>query len=368
MTESRRSDGQAMDLRGERFEMLRDPCFVREVDMMRLRLLTFVVLWLHAPLASAYPIAPPTLWSLTQEANSIVWVEVENVRMAPRRAGDTWADDPGDIARLKVLESLMGSARPGMTLEVPSSSTSICPAPASYTKGKRVLAFLFEEQDEWWTVGMAYGVRPLENESELDAYRQVVKAAREAHALTASLPETSPVRTKARQDWHVLAARFPATRWDGLHDLIPGASLPQYSAFMPPSESSLSLTSAQLGQVARDFVSAPSLDLSFMMTLMILRDVPHRSFDQMATRVLETIVLNRQMAPWGFTAFNLLRARRGETPHPPPKLVLKPDMRRAEMNAQRFNALQLEWTAFKQRHGLKPRPLPLPARPQPSGP
>ncbi|MBZ4400208.1 MULTISPECIES: hypothetical protein [unclassified Myxococcus] len=335
--------------------------------MVRLRLLVFV-LWLHAPLASAYPIAPRTLWSLTQEANSIVWVEVESVRMAPRRAGDTWADDPGDIARLKVLESLMGAARPGMTIEVPSSSAFICPAPASYTTGKRVLAFLFEEEGEWWTVGMSYGVRPLENAPELDVYRRVVKAAREAHALTASLPETSPVRTKARQDWHVLAARFPATRWDGLHDLIPRASLLQYGAFMPPSASSLPLTSAQLGQVAQDFVSAPSLDLSFVMTLMLLREVPHRNFDQMATRVLETIILDRQMPPWGFTAFNLMRARHGETPHPPPKLVPKPGVLRAEMNAQRFQALQLEWTAFKQRHGLKPRPLSLPVRSQPSGP
>src|SRR5215217_4514556 len=69
--------------------------------------LTLVSVLAHVPRADAYPIAPVTLWSLTQEAELIVWADVEQLRIAPRERGedDGMPLDSGEIATLRVRES-----------------------------------------------------------------------------------------------------------------------------------------------------------------------------------------------------------------------------------------------------------------------
>lgn len=311
--------------------------------------LTLVSVLVHVPRADAYPIAPVTLWSLTQEAELIVWADVEQVRIAPRERGDDEMPlDGGEIATLRVRETWKGSVSPGERIEVHFSSDIICPAPPSYGAGRPVIAFLDQGDGRWWTVGLSYGTRHPKNPADVDAYRRVVTAARDAQARAArSGPQGKAVDIQQeRLDWQVHAALHPATRWDGLYELSQGTA---------------AMRQARRQQLARGFAKQPSFDQTASLMLTTLRGFPSKDVDRTTANVLETVLAVQGAPYWAFTVFDLLRERHGEKPERrTPWYKLVPSKTPIEAKAEHARALARDWLSFKQRHGLKPRRLVVP--------
>lgn len=311
--------------------------------------LTLVSLFIHGPRVEAYPIAPVTLWPLTQEAELIVWADVEQVRIAPRERGeDGMPFDGGEIATLKVRETWKGAVSPGERIEVRFSSDIICPAPPWYRAGRPVIAFLAQEGSQWGTVGMSYGTRHPKNPTDVDPYRRVVTAARDAQARVArsGLPGKTVDLQQERIEWQVHAALHPATRWDGLYELSQGTA---------------AVRQARRQQLARGFAKQPSFDQTVSLMLTMLRGFPDKGVDRTVANVLETVLAEQGAPNWAFTAFDLLRERHGEKPERrTPWYKMVPPKSPSEAKAEHARALARDWLSFKQRHGLKPRRLVLP--------
>ncbi|MFY2556453.1 hypothetical protein ACN469_02320 [Corallococcus terminator] len=312
-----------------------------------LRVLTLLALFVHAPRAEADSIAPLTLWPLTQEAELVVWADVERVSPLPRVAHSAprFPDD-SDVATLKVRETWKGSAQPGEHIDVHFASNLDCPTPAHYEPGLAVVAFLMKQRGQWHTVALSYGARYPETPSEVKAFRRVVTAAREAQALrvpTGNGQET-PEFEAARRDWHVLASLHPATRWDGL-----------YGATLGPG-----LTPAQRKQLARALVEHPPFDSKLPQMLAALHGYPSKVVDRTAANILETLITEKGAPDWAGFAIDRLRERYGEKPGWRRPWYEIPSTNLDESKAANATEVARDWLAFKKRHGLKPRPLPLP--------
>ena len=332
--------------------------------------LSLVVLLSPHRRAEAYPIPPQTLWELTQKAERVVWADIGEVaQLPPRSPGDKkerhW--DEGEVARLRVRESWKGTARPGELLEVHFNSGFICPAPARYEPGLAVVAFLVWEQGQWRTVGMSYGMRYPTSNDEAEAYRHAVTSAHQAHErwTQVRLSGGAANMAAARRSWQVLAAAHPATRWDGLYGLVPEAD-EEHAFFDNRAADLTSLSLAQREQLADGFVKSPPLDRSLPMMLSALRSHPRGDVDHAAARALETVLDAEDPPYWARLAFDLLRERHGERPEKRPVLEedpLKRIVARRSGEAEGAKApsphpLFQEWTRFKERHHLEPKPLP----------
>lgn len=317
---------------------------------MRLTLLAVVLLSCLVPLAPvhAYPISPHTLWELTRQARLVVLAEVEDVTEETQTL--EFAGDPlilkTAVAHLRVLEAWKGPRLE--RLEVPFSPDTVCPAPPSYVKGKRVVAFLEEDSEgkgRWHTVGLSYGSRYPSDASAEDAYRDAVlgavalqardealnestQEAPEAPAPTAedgsrviviSAPKPPEPFTAERLDWQVRTALHPETRWDGLYGLAPERDIHwnydrRARAKTPP------LSSLQRELLAQAFTSAPALDSTLPMMLAVLG--PHRSaeVDAVLASALEGALREHpldgsQHVPiWAAQGMDVLATRLGRPP------------------------------------------------------
>lgn len=313
-----------------------------------LRVLLLVALFVHTSRAEAESIEPETLWTLTQEAELIVWADVERVSSLPRDAYSTprFPDD-SDVATLKVRETWKGSVHPGERIDVHFAANLDCAAPARYEPGLSVVAFLMKQRRQWHTVALSYGTRYPENPSEVKAFRHVVTAAREAQALRTATENSqeTPEFEAARRDWRVLAALHPATRWDGLHGATLGPGL----------------TPAHQQQLARALVEHPPFDPKLLQMLAALREYPSKDVDRTTANILEILITKEGALEWTGFALDRLRERYGEKPgwrKPWHEISSNsPD----ESTAANATALAREWLAFKKRHGLKPRPLKHPS-------
>ncbi|WP_253993130.1 hypothetical protein [Myxococcus qinghaiensis] len=301
-------------------------------------------MFVHAPRAEAESIAPLTLWTLTQEAELVVWADVERVSPLPRVAySSPQFPDDSDVATLKVRETWKSSAPPGERIDVHFSSNLDCPAPARYEPGLAVVAFLMKQRGQWHTVAYSYGTRYPEGPSEAKAFRRVVMAAREAHALRTpgGNGKETPEFEAARRDWHVLAALHPATRWDGL-----------YGATLGPG-----LTQTHRQQLARALVEHPPFDAELLEFLAALRGFPSKAVDRKVASILDALITEKEAPAWAGFALDRLRERYGEKPGWRRPWYEIPSNELDESKAANTAEVAREWLAFKKRHGLKPRPL-----------
>ncbi|WP_408887959.1 hypothetical protein ACJ2CR_20615 [Myxococcus faecalis] len=271
------------------------------------------------------------------------------------------------MATLRVRETWKGSAPPDARIEVHFNRFA-CPATPDYEVGETVIALLEEEHGHWWTVALAFGVRRPANDSETEDYRRVVAAAREAQDrwIQARIVGKTPDYGAIHRDWQVLAAAHPVTRWDAMHGLAP--SLHERDDADSPRVSAMrQLTWAQRDALAKSLVERPSLDDGFMRMLTLLRGYASADVDRVTANVIETLNQREWVSHAALEGLTLLRERLGEAPSPPRPA---PDFNKSfdERVQEASRAFSLEWLAFKQRHGLKPRPLPLPVGSQPSIP
>jgi hypothetical protein len=343
----------------------------------RLALCLALVLSFLAPPAHAFPIAPQTLWELTEQAELVVWAEVENVTMAPLPKPGTKEAENADrygreLAHLKLEEVWKGSARRGERLQVAFEPDMICPAPDHYEKGLTVLAFLRRDAGTWYTVGLSYGTRYPTSTDELEAYRRAVKGVGEAQqeARVAQWAGRAQDVAAARTTWQVLAASHPATRWDGLYGLVPEAD-EAHAFYDPRRPRDFVLTPKQRVQLARGFVEHPPRERDLPMMLAALRGYASPEVDRAAASALETVLAASERPPrWAQLALDLLRERYGERPAARPARREDPLLRAFEDGEagpdgvkRPANPLRSEWTRFKRRHGLRPPLLPLPDGP-----
>ncbi|GMU00141.1 hypothetical protein KH5H1_42600 [Corallococcus caeni] len=334
-------------------------------------LLTLVLAGVLLPLprAEAFPIAPWTLWELTETAELVVWADVEKVMdlLPPKspeekRERDRW--DDSEVAYLRVREVWRGQARPDEQLKVYFNGSYLCPAPPHYEPGQAVIAFLKREGGLWRTVALSYGTRYPESDDELAAYRRAVTRFRvtQEQAIVARAAGRGEAGVQAAlTDWQVLAAEHPATRWDGLYGLVPASDADLWF-YDPRSHAPPHLFPAHREQLARAFVTAPSLDRTSVMMLTVLHGHISADVDDTAARVLETVLAEERPPYWALSAFDLLRERYGEKPEARSEQTQDP-LLRAHGDATDALPLLQQWQHFKQRHHLAPERLPLPAGP-----
>ncbi|WP_342375808.1 hypothetical protein NVS55_31615 [Myxococcus stipitatus] len=339
-------------------------------SIRQLMVWALVALFAPGPRAQAYPISPETLWSLTLEAEWVVWADVEEVRglsaqeQAEVQRGD-W--ETGAVTRLRIREAWKGAGRPGEQIDV-HWFPSMCPAPPRYEEGHTVVAFLTRRAGKWRTVALSYGTRYPASPDDTEAYRHAVTLAKNAQDrwTQARIVGRRTDLEAARVDWHVRASVHPATRWDGLYGLVPDSDAAR-SSYDRNARNPARLTGAQLETLARGFVEQPPLDPALPMMLTALRGHVDTQVDVSAARALETVLGLGEPKGWVTHAFDLLRARHGETLQERESLTSEAQWKRrledwsladAKLEGKELEDLTREWASFKQRHQLTPARLP----------
>ena len=278
----------------------------------------FGVVLLPAPPAPGYPISPVTLWELTAEADLIVWAKVEEEAL-PRGSGEPDDDFNSAAASLRVLETWKGRRRE--RVEVRYAAGMICPAPARYLPGRRVLAFLDREPGGYWTtVGLSYGsLYP--SDDEIGDYRHLVRWALQLQR------GDRPARAGEHLDWVVEAASRPGTRWHGLYELHPIAD--RVHAYYDQSQRPAGewrLSRHHLERIADGFVAVPPTDRALPMTLALLAGVKSPDVDRAGVAVMEALIQQDRFPYWIRDALGLLFLRFGD-PDAPARLAALGDDR-----------------------------------------
>lgn|GEM_PF-6606496 len=323
--------------------------------------LALVTVFSHAPQASAsFPPPPHTLWELTHEAQLIVWAEVESVSERPRILEGLGYDAS---VTLEVRETWKGSVRTGARIETFILSGGPCVT--NLHVGLTVVALLNKENGQWLPTWPFCGTRFPASDSDVEAYRRVITAAQQAldQWIQARLAGEAPDFEKAHWDWRVLAAAHPVTRWDGVSGLGSEEFDVARSFYNPrASPDDTARVQGYREELARDVAAYPSFDRTFALLLKLLRGFPSKDVDQVAANVLETVVTENPPPPWAVFAFDLLRERLGEHPTPRPSWSHTQKKSFSEVEAGNTESFVREWPDFKQRHGLKPKPIQPPAK------
>jgi hypothetical protein len=219
------------------------------------------------------------LWDLITESERIVVARVERIE---RR-------EELEVAALRVLENWKGPFTD--FVRVGFSSGMICPAPPRYIEGREVLAFLEREEDRgqedlWWTVGLSYETLYPKAEDRQDIWRLV-------HRLQV---EGSSPSLEFQRDWHLEAAARRSTRWHGLFGVfLRFDSI--HGVYDSRGERLEFFTTEELERIALGFLDEPSNDVTFPMTLDILRDFESSEIDATAVALVEGLLLASR-PPW----------------------------------------------------------------------
>lgn len=254
--------------------------------------------------AHAYPIPPVPLWSLVEQAETIVVAKVVKVA-EPRGRGED--DEPGpalSVATLRVLETWKGPAAGEIEVKFPAGL--ICPAPPRYFEGEDVVAFLGGEDQGWGTtVGLSYGTLYPEGREELSDLREMVRRA-------IALQARRSVHEVDRIDWLVEAAIRPGTRWHGLYELEPaGDELRSFYDLDRPRKG-VWLSPAQREKIAHAFASRPWTDSTLPIVLRLLARHADPKVDEAAASAIEGVLGEKDLPYWTPTALELVLQRYGD--------------------------------------------------------
>ncbi|HEX6901319.1 MAG TPA: hypothetical protein VF789_16460 [Thermoanaerobaculia bacterium] len=252
--------------------------------------------------AHAYPIPPVPLWSLVEQAETIVVARVVKVE-EPRGRGED-DDMPLAVATLRVLETWKGAEQGEIEVRFPAGL--ICPAPPRYFEGEDVVAFLAGEDEGWGrTVGLSYGTLYPEGREELGDLREMVHRA-------IALQARRSVNEVDRIDWLVEAAIRPGTRWHGLYELEPaGDELRSYYDPDRPRKGTW-LSPAQREKIAHAFASRPWTDSTLPIVLRILARHADPKVDEAAASAIEGVLGEKDLPYWTSTALEFVLLRYGD--------------------------------------------------------
>jgi hypothetical protein len=215
--------------------------------MRATRLLPLTLLFTSTPAlgAASYPIDPVSLLGLCSEATLIVVADVEHCVEHTAHAS-FWSS----CARLAPREFLKGEVT-REPLHVRHAAGLICPAPASYLDGERVLAFLrWDAEDQaFFTCSLSYGTKYPDDEG-LAVYRERIAEVARILAI-----EDDDSRLEQTVEWLVTCAEHPATLGEALIELTRYRS----SRSTEPHHAD-SLTAPQCERLARAIASTPPVE------------------------------------------------------------------------------------------------------------
>lgn len=301
---------------------------------------TLVAVLFLASTARASPVSPLTLWELVERADLIVLADVEGVdRLGPGAGGEDWNTQQ---ARLRVVERWKGEGPPELTVGFPGNLT--CPAPPRFDHGRRVLAFLGREHEEWAIVGLASGTRYPPTPDQVTAYRTAV-----GEAVGLQDPRRSrPTSTAERRAWQLRRVATPATRWDGLSGLR-----------LPPT----AWTDEERAVLARALVEDPPVDETLRTLLRALQPSPDPAVTTAAVSAFDAVLKLPRVPGWADEVLDLLRVRlAGDGP---PKAPVDPIQTFAVVStaqpaarpARDQNRIRADWVDLKEHLRLAPQPL-----------
>lgn len=203
----------------------------------------------------AYPIPAEPLRVLIAEAEFIVTAQVRETD--PREsaaAATTRADLFGTVYVALDVEKTLKGKLPVGTIVVPNELGMICPEPARYEVGTRVLAFLDRtERGGFTTHALSYGAKTLDD-AGLAVYLERIE---EQFAIE-RMPE-GPERLAAQVEWLVRCAEHPATRWEGAYEVSTGFKARRSRE--QPTPFARELSSAQRERLRAAYLGAELYDL-----------------------------------------------------------------------------------------------------------
>lgn len=252
-------------------------------------MLSILTLAIHPPPVLAYPIPPKPLWALTEEADLIVVAKVSNVEA--RETGEN--DGLTTAAVLDVEETWKGAEHE--RLVVPFEPSLECPAPARYSVGETVVAFLWwhRKASQWTTVSLSYGTLYPEGD-ELEDLKSM--------ALQAMALQTSDLSTKqlkhGKLKWSVEAAALPGTRWHGLYELEPQGGAIRSAHAGSRSRSKLRPQEPHLALLSEAFLAHPKVDYTSIMMLRVLRNHSDPRIDHLGAGIVETALAMNTTPHW----------------------------------------------------------------------
>lgn len=204
----------------------------------------------------AYPIPPRPLRLLIAEADLIVTAQVREADARECAAAASIDAAVFDVRYVALdIEQLLKGALAVRTIVLPHDVGLICPAPARYEVGTRVLAFLDRtERGGFVTHALSYGAKTLD-EAGLIAYRERIEEQLEIERM-----QEGPERLAAQVEWLVACAEHPATRWEGAYEFSTDAEARIRRDSSDPARFSRALSGAQRERLRRAYLSADSFD------------------------------------------------------------------------------------------------------------
>lgn len=270
------------------------------------------MLGILAATAVAASSGPAIVWTLTADASLIVDAVV--VHEADGRAV------------LDVREVWKGEVGPRLAVRTEESV---------FAPGTRVAAFLRARggsmDAEWTLVNERYGVRILETDADARAYAEVTRRADRLHArldgpsfkTLSVLAAPASVRQRdfdrqgrdresaSKAAFWMHAASYPATRWDGLYEVLPMLGWASPTAL----RSATRLRGAAADALVAGFIEQPPVYWGLPLMLALLEGHGGRELTRAAMHAFETS-LHEELLFEPETSLQLLRERLG-IPAPP---------------------------------------------------
>ncbi len=176
---------------------------------MKLRIIITILLMGIVQNVSSFPIQPQPLRKLIIESEYIIYADVIEIEKLEK---DNFLSDSKAI--LVIRDILKGKIEKD-TIKVPFYPSITCPAPPQYTKGTRVLAFLYKKEDKFLTNALSYGAKTL-NQQEYQIYKKRISEFQ--HILTI---KNQRRRIKKTTNWLVSCTINKTTHWEGIYELSP---------------------------------------------------------------------------------------------------------------------------------------------------
>ena len=327
---------------------------------------------------SAHPGPAPSLWELTRDAELIVLARVEStVRKptSPVACNHEIFREPA-IATLIVEQTWKGP--PSDRVEVLyNASSARCPAPPRFEPGLELVAFLSrDERGAWSTAASSYGTLYPEL-SEVGLFRELI-----LRAVSLQTMKDRDDRERGLVQLWVDAATEPATRWHGLHGLVPPRDRRQADGTRGASgPKSVALRADQRVQLARAFVEKPRFDFTLPMLLGLLTGFADAAVDEMAVAVVDALLEEAVPPRWTadlaeLTAARVQRSLPPAPPAAPPASSLKSDGEKTfersgpprDPRARSADVAELQlrqrWQLVRKSLPFAPRKLDLPLSPR----
>ncbi len=159
--------------------------------------------------AEVYPITPAPLRKLINESEIIIVGRVEYTK--PQKNKESWTSE---IAFIKVKEVLQGSIEDSI-VKVFFSPNMVCPSPASYPKGEKVIAFLDKTEHGYTTHSLSYGSKILD-ESGIKVYKSRILEMQQINKI-----ENESEKRQEITNWLFKCIKHKMTRWEGAYELSP---------------------------------------------------------------------------------------------------------------------------------------------------